>query len=62
MSKKRYVCEVDTRDSEGVAVFKRYGKNEDEVRKGLQRFLESAYPYGNYFQILSVEPDKTKTV
>ena len=58
MSQKRYRCEVLMGGE--VEIFKRYGKDEDEVRSDLQSFLRESY--GHIFQIQAIEHDKTKTI
>ena len=58
MSKKRYVCEA-LLDGESQ-IFKRYGTSAEAVKEELSVFLLDSYGFN--FQILAVDPDKTKTV
>jgi hypothetical protein len=55
---QRYRCTVLMGGDQEV--FKRYGKNEEQVRDELFDFLTSAY--GHVCQIREVSPDKTKTI
>lgn len=53
--KERYKCVVAIRNE--PMIFKRYGENEEEVRKELEAFVSEAY--GVSPTIISVEKDKT---
>lgn len=55
---QRYRCTVLMGGDQEV--FKRYGKNEKQVRDELFDFLTSAY--GHVCQIREVSPDKTHTL
>ena len=53
--KERYKCAVTIQNE--LMFFKRYGENEEEVRKELEAFVSEAY--GASPTIISVEKDKT---
>ena len=53
--KERYKCAVTIQNE--LMFFKRYGENEEEVRKELEVFISEAY--GVSPTIISVEKDKT---
>lgn len=53
--KERYKCAVTIQNE--PMFFKRYGENEEEVRKELEAFISEAY--GASPTIVSVEKDKT---
>lgn len=53
--KERYKCAVTIQNE--LMFFKRYGENEEEVRKELEVFISEAY--GVSPMIISVEKDKT---
>lgn len=53
--KERYKCVVTIQNE--PMIFKRYGENEEEVRKELESFISEAY--GSIPTIVSVEKDKT---
>lgn len=53
--KERYKCAVTIQNE--PMFFKRYGENEEEVRKELEAFISEAY--GASPTIISVEKDKT---
>ena len=53
--KERYKCAVMIQNE--PMFFKRYGENEEEVRKELEAFISEAY--GASSTIVSVEKDKT---
>ena len=53
--KERYKCAVMIQNE--PMFFKRYGENEEEVRKELEAFISEAY--GASPTIISVEKDKT---
>ena len=56
--KERYKCTVTIQND--PMVFKRYGENEEEVRKELEEFIKEAYDCA--FQVISVEKDKTHPI
>ena len=53
--KERYKCVVTILKE--PMIFKRYGENEEEVRKELESFISEAY--GSIPTIVSIEKDKT---
>lgn len=53
--KERYKCVVTILKE--PMIFKRYGENEEEVRKELDSFITEAY--GTTPTIISIEKDKT---
>jgi len=53
--KERYKCVVTIQNE--PMIFKRYGENEEEVRKELESFISEAY--GSIPTIVAVEKDKT---
>ena len=53
--KERYKCVVTIQNE--PMIFKRYGENEEEVRKELEAFISEAY--GASPTIISAEKDKT---
>lgn len=53
--KERYKCVVTIQNE--PMIFKRYGENEEEVRKELESFISEVY--GSIPTIVSVEKDKT---
>ena len=53
--KERYKCAVTIQNE--LMFFKRYGENEEEVRKELEAFISETY--GVSPTIISVEKDKT---
>ena len=53
--KERYKCVVTILNE--PMIFKRYGENEEEVRKGLELFISEAYD--STPTIVSIEKDKT---
>ena len=53
--KERYKCVVTIQNE--PMIFKRYGENEEEVRKELEAFISEAY--GASPTIIFVEKDKT---
>lgn len=53
--KERYKCVVTLQNE--PMIFKRYGENEEEVRKELESFISEAY--GSIPTIVSVKKDET---